>query len=118
MRKIIVLLIVSTIGLNVMATTDKIVKSEREVSSNSAVISGVVLDKLTGEPLVGAEVNLIGSDIKVYTDFEGKFVISNMRQGAHAIKVGLISYQVSVENVMADLQNSNDLVVKLKSVEK
>ena len=120
MKKIFVLIIICAFGVHVMATNDKPVKIEKESinNMNTASINGIVLDKLTGEPLVGAEVNVIGSDVKVYTDFEGKFKLNNMEAGAHAIKVGLISYQQSVENVSAEQQNTNELVVKLRSVEK
>ena len=87
-------------------------------SSSSSVISGRVIDKLTGEALAGVEVKLMDTDVKTYTDFDGNFEIKNIDPGAHALLVDYISYQNLVENVLAEKSNTTNVVLKLKSVEK
>lgn len=63
--------------------TDKNKKSE---------ISGQVIDQKTGESLAGALVQLEGTDIKTYTDFEGKFSFENITPGNYVVNVSMISY--------------------------
>ncbi|HOT15048.1 MAG TPA: carboxypeptidase-like regulatory domain-containing protein [Bacteroidales bacterium] len=89
------------------------VKAESKVEN--ALISGVVVDKITGEPLAGVEVKMIGSNEKVFTDFDGNFQFTNIPQGAYAIKIDYISYENVVENVYAT-KEENPIKVKLSSV--
>ena len=77
------------------------VAGSTEASVENAFISGVVVDKITGEPLAGVEVKMIGSNEKVFTDFDGNFQFTNLPQGAYAIKIDYISYENVVENVYA-----------------
>jgi protocatechuate 3,4-dioxygenase beta subunit len=81
----------------------------------NAVISGVVVDKNTGEPLAGVEVKILGSSEKVYTDFDGNFKFTNLSQGVYKIKIDYISYQHVEENVYAT-KEENPLKVELSSV--
>ena len=43
--------------------------------------SGTLTDEHNGEPLVDAVINVIGSDVEVYSDFYGKFSINNLCEG-------------------------------------
>ncbi len=44
-------------------------------------LSGTVFDFQSGEALTGVEVSIEGTDIKVYTDFDGNFEIDNVKPG-------------------------------------
>ena len=101
--------------LTINAANDS--KKTNENASKS-MISGIVTDKVTGEPLTGVEVKIIDSGIKLYTDFEGKFEIKDVPAGLHAIMVNLISYKGSVENVSTETGNAANLLIKMNSVEK
>jgi hypothetical protein len=79
-------------------------------------ICGTIVDKATGEALSGVVVKLIGTDVKIYTDFEGKFEIKNVEIGAHALEVAYISYQDVVENLFVDNTGETKITLKLKSV--
>jgi hypothetical protein len=110
---IFAMLLLAVITIN--AANDS--KKPKENTSKS-MISGIVTDKVTGEPLTGVEVKIVGSDIKQYTDFEGKFVIKDVPAGSHAIMVNLISYNGLVENVSTETGNAANLLIKMNSVEK
>ena len=112
MKKLFISILAALMVFNIYASDSK------NVSSNSSVISGRVIDKLTGEALAGVEVKLMDTDVKTYTDFDGNFEIKNINPGAHALMVDYISYQNLVENVLAEKSNTTNLVLKLKSVEK
>jgi hypothetical protein len=74
-------------------------------------LSGTVFDFESGEALTGVEVSIEGTDIKVYTDFDGKFEIDNVKPGNYNIIASYISYDKSlVENFNAnDINNQVDI---------
>jgi hypothetical protein len=58
----------------------------------SAVISGKVIDKDTDEPLIGANVIVVGTDYGAATDVKGSFKIKNLRPGNYDIRVSFVGY--------------------------
>jgi uncharacterized membrane protein len=70
------------------------------VSPKKATLSGKVIDKKTGESLVGALISIKGTDIKIYSDLEGNFNISNIEPGNYSIEINYISYtKTEIQNV-------------------
>lgn len=49
------------------------------------IISGVVVDQLTGEALTGVEVQVEGTELKTYTDFEGQFAFDQLKAGEYKV---------------------------------
>jgi hypothetical protein len=115
MKKIISSILTILVMVNFAFATDKAIKTK---VTSVLSITGKVVDKITGEGLAGAEIKLIGSDIKVYTDFDGNFTISNIPAGAQAIKINYISYEQTVENVFTSNNDNKTIVIKLKNVQK
>ena len=56
-------------------------------------ITGVVVDRLTGDPLIGANVVVRDTDIGTATDLNGRFSISNEPEGALVLDVSYIGYK-------------------------
>lgn len=76
--------------------------------------SGTVIDFASGEALTGVEVTVEGTDIKVYTDFDGNFSIDNVKPGNYNIIASYISYEKSlIENFEANTQNK-EVDIKLQ----
>jgi len=116
MKKIVSFIISGILCVAIYASekpSSNVAKAEAKVEN--AIISGVVVDKITGEPLAGVEVKMIGSNEKVFTDFDGNFQFANLPQGAYAIKIDYISYEHVVENVYAT-KDENPIKIKLSSV--
>jgi hypothetical protein len=65
--------------------------------NKTASISGKIVDVITGESIAGACVNISGTDIKVYTDLDGNYVISNLTSGEYTLNVNMISYKAKEE---------------------
>ncbi|MBN2172658.1 MAG: carboxypeptidase-like regulatory domain-containing protein [Bacteroidales bacterium] len=92
-------------------------KSGVPASAPAATITltGQVVDFSTGEALTGVEVCLDGTDIKAYTDFDGKFEFGEVKPGHYNIIASYISYNKSlIENYKADSENG-DLNIKLQA---
>jgi TonB-linked SusC/RagA family outer membrane protein len=57
-----------------------------------STLGGVVLDKTTGQPIPGVNVNVQGTPGGTSTDFDGKFQLSNVKKGGKII-VSYIGYK-------------------------
>jgi len=58
----------------------------------SGTISGVVLDKSTGDPVIDAGVELVGTAQKTRTDLDGKYTLK-VPPGAYTVRVFAAGYQ-------------------------
>jgi len=93
--------------------------STKEAANKGAVeqticLTGKVIDLTTNETLTGVEINLEGTDIKVYSDLDGNFEIKDVKPGDYNIVASYISYKKSlVESFKAD-ENAN-VEIKLES---
>ncbi|HCA79210.1 MAG TPA: hypothetical protein DEP53_05695, partial [Bacteroidetes bacterium] len=56
-------------------------------------VSGVVKDQDTGEPLVGANVVVVGTTMGAATDPDGSFFIINVPPGKYEIESSILGYQ-------------------------
>lgn len=73
-------------------------------------LSGSVKDSQTGEPLVGANIIIVGTEFGAATNLDGNFVILNIPPGSYSVKVSYIGYQISLFN---DLQIIVDQTTQL-----
>ncbi|MEI7594713.1 MAG: carboxypeptidase-like regulatory domain-containing protein [Bacteroidota bacterium] len=103
MKKIIVLF--SLLVLTATATFADGKKEVKETTESKQVASmqGKIVDKYTGEALVGALVKIEGTNYEVYTDFDGNFSFQNVTPGVFNLKVSLVSYK---ENVLKNINLS------------
>ncbi|NLX73605.1 MAG: carboxypeptidase-like regulatory domain-containing protein [Bacteroidales bacterium] len=90
--KAIILTALVVLGLSNVALANSPAEPAAEPVANNA-ITGIVLDKTTGEALTGVEVRVEGTDLKTYTDFDGKFVFDGVKAGEYKVKANYISYQ-------------------------
>lgn len=59
-------------------------------------IAGKVIDKKTGEELIGVSVQIEGTNIGTATDFEGSFTLNNIVPGTYNLVFTYISYQKKI----------------------
>lgn len=80
-------------------------------------VKGVVKDKATGEPLIGATV--MAGDKGVTTDMDGRFTLAGLKRGKHTLLIKYIGYRNSnIDGVVADDRSEQkDIVVEMVSDE-
>ena len=113
MKKVIFALLVA------FATTSAFAeKAETKTDSKSEIavlsLSGNVIDEVSGEALVGVEVKVDGSDQKAYTDFDGHFVINNLKSGDCKLVASYTSYNKS-EKTFNVASKSNQIKIELQA---
>ncbi len=116
MKKITILfasILVFSLSFTYAANDDN---GNAESTMMTTSISGKVLDKITGEALVGVKVSVQGSEKSVYTDFDGNFEIEGVKAGNLEITASYISYKNKTENISVDLHESNNVNVKIESI--
>jgi len=59
-------------------------------------IAGKVIDRATGEPLIGANIVIQGTSLGAATDVDGNYIILNVTPGSYTIKARYIGYQEEV----------------------
>jgi iron complex outermembrane receptor protein len=81
------------------------------VSHAQTKISGVVKDAESGDALVGASVQIEGTNIGSTTNSEGKFVIENVGDNSRVLRISYVGYETVLRNVGSD--NALDVNVGL-----
>lgn len=112
-RKVVLTTVVAVLTIAVFAEkTD----SKREAKSESAVLSlsGNVIDEVSGEALVGVEVKVDGSDQKTYTDFDGHFVIDNLKAGDCKLVASYTSYNKNEKSFRIN-SKANQVKIELQA---
>lgn len=86
------------------------------IFSQTGKISGVVTDKQTGEPLIGASVSVIGINTGAATNLNGEFVILNVPVGAYTLKATYIGYsETKIENIRVSTNITTNVNFKVSS---
>ncbi|RLD38973.1 MAG: carboxypeptidase-like regulatory domain-containing protein [Bacteroidetes bacterium] len=114
MKKIILsVMIVAILGVLYADNESAGTKEDAATTIQAISLSGIVIDYNSGEALTGVEITLEGTWIKIYTDFDGKFEIENIKPGNYNIIAAYISYDKSlIENYKVDIEN-NEVNIKL-----
>jgi CarboxypepD_reg-like domain/TonB-dependent Receptor Plug Domain len=78
--------------------------------AQSGKIKGKVTDLSSGEPLIGANVLVVGTSLGAATDVKGEYTIFNLQAGVYEVKSSYIGYQtITVTKVRV----STDLTTEL-----
>ena len=85
------------------------------IPGGNGSISGYVIDKATGDPLVGANVTVTGKNIGSATDLNGKFLIPNIPEGRYILNLSYIGYQPQNINVNVIEKNTANLTLPLQA---
>jgi hypothetical protein len=109
-----VLLIAFTANAAFAEKTDSKAESKLESKVAAFSLSGNVIDEVSGEALVGVEVKVEGTDVKAYTDFDGHFVIDNLKSGKCKLVASYTSYTKNEKTLQVD-SKTNQVKIELQS---
>ncbi|MBC8374690.1 MAG: TonB-dependent receptor [FCB group bacterium] len=79
-------------------------------------IAGTIIDDVTGEPLPGANVIILDSQMGAAADIEGRYYILNLRPGHYDLRVDMIGYApVIVENIPVSINRTVPVDVRMST---
>ncbi len=113
MKKVIFALLVAFATTSAFAEK---VETKTDSKAEAAVlsVSGNVIDEVSGEALVGVEVKVEGTDVKAYTDFDGHFVIDNLKAGQCKLVASYTSYNKN-EKTFSIKSKNNKVKIELQA---
>jgi len=82
-------------------------------SEATTVLTGTVADSGSGELLAGVEIQLEGTDLKTYTDFDGNFTFK-VKPGEYKVVANYISYKKCSETLSVD-RKENKVNIELEN---
>lgn len=108
---ITVLVLILTIGYQLFAGNP----SHPLVPAKNVTLTGIVTDSNSGEALAGAQVEVEGTNLKAFTNLDGKFSLTVDAQTAFNLKVKYISYEDVTLRNLSPVSAAKELQVKLQS---
>lgn len=83
-------------------------------AATTGLIRGVITDKATGEPVVGATVHLSGTQLGAFSDPDGRFTVLRVEPGTYGIRASSIGYKpVEVTDVVVMTDSITQLSIRL-----
>ena len=115
MKRIVLISVFSVLFLGLFADdfdTNKN-KEKRKDNKEMCIVHGKVIDKITGESLVGASISVEGIIQGINTDLDGRFIISGLEPGEYRINVRYISYKEETRVLSIDKKGNISISVEL-----
>ena len=78
--------------------------------SNHGSLEGKVVDAKTNEPLIGANIIILGTNLGTMSDLQGNFFLKKVPVGSYSIKATIIGYKSKTATVQVQYQQT----VKIK----
>ena len=90
-------------------------------SQTTGKISGVIYDQDTKEPIIGANIIVVGTNFGTSSDTDGSFYIINISPGTYSLKIHYIGYApLTLNKVNVSVNRTNELqsiFIKQSSIE-
>jgi hypothetical protein len=83
------------------------------VLSSVGQLQGTVVDYGTGEPVAGATVRLVGTDVRVVTDQEGRFLLDSIPPGQQLVESAYLGYATRMDSVTVFSNEAVQVELKL-----
>lgn len=64
--------------------------------TQTASLSGTIIDSLTSESLIGVNVVLVGTTLGASTDLDGSYLISNIPAGEYTLQISYVGYEKTI----------------------
>ena len=74
---------------------------------NTYSLSGVVKDKVTNKPLIGANVYVEGTSIGAAANNKGEYSITGLKEGSYVVKASYIGYNAFTDSLIVSGDNKN-----------
>jgi outer membrane cobalamin receptor len=85
------------------------------LGQNQGSLRGLVIDRDSGEPLMGANVLVLGAAKGAMTDTEGNFTITHLEPGTFSVRITYLGYKNKyIQNIILNRREETELHVELE----
>lgn len=85
------------------------------LAGTTGKLKGKVTDQQTGEPLIGANVLMIGTSFGAATNINGEYTIGNLEPGTYEVRFSYIGYQTkTISNVRINTDLTTELNMQIE----
>ena len=81
--------------------------------SAEGTLSGVVRDYVSGDPITGAQVSVLGTESRTLTDQTGRFVLDDLPPGRHLVTTDHLAFEQRIDSVTIFSQETVDIEVRM-----
>lgn len=81
--------------------------------SAQGTLAGMVRDYVTGEPISGAAVSVLGTSSETLTDPTGQFVLDDLPPGRHLVTTNHLAFEERIDSVTIFSQETVDIEVRM-----
>lgn len=81
--------------------------------SSEGTLAGYVRDYISGDPVAGAAVEVIGTSSSTLTDGNGRFILDDLPPGRHLVTTEHIGYEERTDSVTIFSQETVDIEVRM-----
>ena len=67
--------------------------------SSEGTLTGTVIDYMTGEPVEGATISVLGTNSRTLTDLDGRFVLADLPPGRHLVVTDHLAFEARTDSV-------------------
>lgn len=115
MKHLLILILVSVFSFSVQANEKEGERTSKksEVKTQVSQLSGIVLDE-QGDTIPGAEILINGESTGVYTDFDGNFMIPDLKTGQYNIEASFPSYSSDKQTEITLSKTLESVVITLR----
>lgn len=83
------------------------------VLSAEGILQGEVVDYVSGAPVAGASVSILGTTSRVLTDAEGSFLLDKLPPGRHLVVTEYLGYETRTDSVTIFSQETVGIEVRM-----
>lgn len=107
---------ISFVLILTLASAATVFAGSGEEDKKVSKLQGKVIDAVTTEGLAGVVIEVEGTNIKVFTDFDGNFELPALPEGSYNLKSSIVSYgELKLRNIKLNAENTEALQLKLHS---
>ncbi len=87
------------------------------VPSWAAIIRGRILETGTGEPVIGANVLLDGTNLRAVSGLDGSYTIKNVAAGKYTLRISYVSYKTVNKAILVEGDGTLEIDILLESAD-
>lgn len=117
MKNKILFFVLAFVGLLGMSVSASKKSPKTSAPSSLSSFSGVVIDQRTKEKLAGVTIQMSETDLKIYSDTKGEFILAGVEPGTYKVKINCISYKDKEVTVKVSKTQTDKLRIVLHPIE-